>query len=424
MNHKNYYLINHNFDKNTSIAYSFFWAGFIIYTSCYTLMVSGMVSEKITYLQLIGVIIFLISSVFLISFKIQNSYLRFLFILYLGWSFYTISSGIHLNKADLFATMVDASSGIFLYLSPLIILFPKSPIYLKEVIKTSVILCVIYSLCCLLFLPELLVASETNGNTVLEYFSKYLALPAGFILLTIPYQKTDNQLSKILSNLWIIAVLTATILLAILNARRGLMFMLLNILLFTYLIYNYSYKTQLFSKFFPIYILFFVFAYISFISSDKDRGVFERLSQRITEDSRSDVEEYFYLDLNKKDWLVGKGIDGKYYCPTGATEDGYRSLIETDYLQIILKGGIVSLGILLFITIPAIFKGLFYSKNLLSKVAASWILLWGLALYPATVTTFSLNYLMVWICIGICYSKEIRQMPEKVMQQYFQYKII
>jgi len=120
---------------------------------------------------------------------------------------------------------------------------------------------------------------------------------------------------------------------------------------------------------------------------------------------------------------VGKGIDGIYWSPTGATEDGYRAVVETDYLQIILKGGMVSLGLLLLILVPAIFLGLFYSKNMLSKAAAVWILLWMFALFPATVATFSLNFLLVWISVGICYSKEIRNMPEEKVKELFHYKI-
>jgi len=127
--------------------------------------------------------------------------------------------------------------------------------------------------------------------------------------------------------------------------------------------------------------------------------------------------------MDKKDWIAGRGIDGQYYCPSGATEDGFRGVIESDYLQIILKGGMISLGLLLLITIPAIFKGFFNSKNILSKAAATWILLWLVALFPATVTTFSLNYIMVWISIGICYSKKIRNMDEDSVKEHFHYTL-
>ena len=227
-----------------------------------------------------------------------------------------------------------------------------------------------------------------------------------------------------MGKLWVLFIIILTFLLAAIRARRGLMFMSANILVFTYIIYNYAHKTNLFFKFFPLLVVFFVSVYAVSVFSEKSRsGAFSLITQRLNEDTRSDVVDYFYLDMSKKDWIAGKGIDGMYWCPTGATVDGYRAVIETDYLQIMLKGGMISLGLLFLIAIPAVFLGLFYSKNILSKAAAAWILLWILALFPATVTTFSLNYLLVWISIGICYSKEIRNMPEEKVKEHFQYKI-
>jgi len=109
--------------------------------------------------------------------------------------------------------------------------------------------------------------------------------------------------------------------------------------------------------------------------------------------------------------------------PPGIDESGdysgYRNGIETDYLNIILKGGSISLGLLLLIAIPAMFKGLMFSNNSLSKAAGFWILIWLLSLYPSTVTTFSMNYILVWISIGICYSPSYRGLSEETLKAYF-----
>ena len=387
------------------------------------LMISGVVSAKITYLQLLAVVIFMIPTIRLIRFKIENAYLRTLYIIYCGWMFYIVMRGFTFNRQYLFDSFVEAYSGIFLYLAPLILLFPKDLIYLKKVIKVILVLSIIFLLCAVIFRNALLTAESENGQTIVEYFTKIMSIPCGFILLTIVYNTDKRRWWTLLGKLYVLCIIILTFLLAVIRARRGLAFMAANILFFTYIIYNYSHRINLFFKVFPLLILFFVSAYSITVLSENNKGIFTKIAARLDEDSRSNVEEYFYLDLNKKEWLIGKGIDGMYYCPTGATEDGYRGVIETDYLEIILKGGIISLGLLLLITIPAVFLGLFYSKNILSKAAASWILLWMLALYPATVTTFSLNYLLVWISIGICYSKKIRNMPEEIVKELFQYKI-
>jgi hypothetical protein len=156
------------------------------------------------------------------------------------------------------------------------------------------------------------------------------------------------------------------------------------------------------------------------IYSENQRGIFSYISDRLNEgidDTRAGVEEDLFQDMEFKDWVIGKGINGSYYSPGLDGEDfrDYRTGIETDYLAIILKGGLINLGLLLLIAIPAIFKGLFYSRNILSKAAAIWILLYLLDLYPTPVTDFTLNYLLVWISIGICYSNTIRNISENKM---------
>jgi hypothetical protein len=88
-------------------------------------------------------------------------------------------------------------------------------------------------------------------------------------------------------------------------------------------------------------------------------------------------------------------------------------------LQIILRGGVISLILILMIAIPAIFLSFLNSKNLLSKAAGIWILFWLLYLYPATMEAFSLFYLTFWISIGICYSKYTRNLSDKSLVKIF-----
>lgn len=116
------------------------------------------------------------------------------------------------------------------------------------------------------------------------------------------------------------------------------------------------------------------------------------------------------------DWIIGKGINGQYFCPGVIVGEGtisvYRRGIETDFLNIILKGGIISLGLKLLIAIPAMFLGFLKSKNLLSKASAIWIMIYLVFLYPSTVTSFTLSYILLWISIGICYTKQVREMSD------------
>jgi hypothetical protein len=81
-------------------------------------------------------------------------------------------------------------------------------------------------------------------------------------------------------------------------------------------------------------------------------------------------------------------------------------------LQIILKGGLVSMVFILLIGVPAIIKGIFYSKNLLSKAAGIWIFWFLFNLFNSVGDAFILTYLLVWISIGICYEPGILKMTD------------
>jgi hypothetical protein len=412
MNNSQQYELDNSFTRRTSKALNQFWAGYVIYTTCYTLIISDVVPYKLTYLQLLGIVIFVIPLIHLIRLRIDNTYFKNIYIIYCCWLIFIIIRGFSFDKQSLFDTLTDETAGLFLYFVPLIILFPKDLRYLKKVVAVILILSGFYILYDIFFIKALLAYQSENGQTIIEYFSKNLGIPCGFILLTMIYH-TDKK------NIWALFVIVLIFLLAVIRARRGLMFMSSTILMSSYLIYIYTHRRNLFAKVFPIIIVFFLSVYAFNVYTDKSPGPFRFITERLKEDTRSEVEEYFYLDLNQKDWIIGKGINGSYYCPTGATPDGYRTGIETDYLNIILKGGIVSLVLLLLITIPAMILGLFYSKNILSKAAAIWIFLWLIELFPAPITTFSLNYLLVWISVGICYSKRVRNTPDDVIKESF-----
>jgi len=156
---------------------------------------------------------------------------------------------------------------------------------------------------------------------------------------------------------------------------------------------------------------------IIYVFTNGNVEIFDLLTERGTDDTRSGVENNFYKSMKGVDWIIGRGMLGEYYSPT--LDFNYRGTIETDYLNIILKGGYIQLGLILLILIPAIINGVFRSKNTLSKVAGIWIFIWILSTYPATVQVFTLYYVLVWISVGICYSPTIRNIPEEKLILYF-----
>jgi len=249
-----------------------------------------------------------------------------------------------------------------------------------------------------------------------EYFTQHLSLPLGFLLLTFIYRSSRKN--------WIaLIILGLSFLLAVIRARRGLIFMTFSMLLFSYLIYQYVNKTRVVNIILSGFLIILLGVAAIRVYDAHRKSTFSLITQRFSQRTRSEVEQYFFMDLKNKDWIAGKGINGQYFCPGVREGVGrvsiYRRVIETGYLQIILNGGIINLVLIVLIMIPAIVKGLFYSKNVLSKAASIWIIMFFLYIYPGTPTIFSINYMLVWISIGIAYSREIRELPEEELLRLF-----
>jgi hypothetical protein len=103
---------------------------------------------------------------------------------------------------------------------------------------------------------------------------------------------------------------------------------------------------------------------------------------------------------------------GEYYCPGVDPLKDTRFLIESGYLQTILKGGIISLVLFLMIAFPAIYLGILKSKNILSKASGTIVLLWLIDMFPWGMPAINIRYILVWTCIGICYSKAVRSLTD------------
>jgi hypothetical protein len=306
--------------------------------------------------------------------------------------------------------LFDPNSGLFLYLSPIVMLIPADSTFLKKTFQAIVVLCAVYLFYDLLFVRDLLFPVENmRSQAIFEYFTQQLSLAGGFILLTYIYHT-----KKV--NFFVLFTVAVTFILAVIRARRGLIFMTFSMFFFTYIIFQYFNKRKVIN----IILSLFLISILTFIAikiyNDNRKDTFGLITERIGQHTRTEVEQYFYRDMKPDDWLVGKGLNGEYFCPGVSEGVGritiYRKVVETGYLQVILNGGLVSVVLLLLIAIPAAIKGIFFSNNILSKAAGIWIFLFLLYMYPGTITKFSMHYMLVWISIAICYSVRIRKMSD------------
>jgi hypothetical protein len=403
-----------NSQEKSAVPLNIFWLGFLIYVLSNIIAQAVNVNYALFNLfQLIGIILFIPSTIFLIQIKIDNKYLGTLYAIFLLWNAVVIIRGIKLDYASMKVELFHPIIGVFPYLVPVVLLFPRSPVFIKKMFQVIILMGIIYIILCFAFIKDLLIKyNDIRSLGLSEAFTQDLALQSGFILFTTIYHSRKRKWFSLF-------VMIVAFLLAVIRARRGLMFLTFSILCFSYLFYQYVNKTKVIYIIISFFFIVLLSAAAVKIYTENRKDTFGLITERIGKETRSAVENYFYRDLKSKDWLIGKGINGQYFCP-GVTEgvgrmSVYRSVIETGYLQIILNGGIISLVLLLLIMIPAVVKGLFYSKNLLSKAAAAWIVLFFLYEYPGLPSIFSFNYVLVWISIGICYLEDIRQIPESEM---------
>lgn len=389
-----------------------FFIGFILYCIGFSLASSGVVYYILcSAIQIVGVMLFLPSAFKIIDLRIDNAYLRILFYIYLIYLVFIISRGFSVEYYTIRDLLIDGWFGLFIYFSPLVCLFPKKLDIFKKLIDSIKIFSILMLILFVVFSSFLIVNGGAEAIVMTEVFSRTLGIIAGFVLLTFPYHSwKTNTLS--------FTVVLSILLLATYQGRRGLMLYCALILLIAGFMYLGKGENRM--LLIVIFAMFFFSALLigsevlnksSFFSTVMDRGL---------EDTRSTVSDCFYEDMSDRDWLIGKGLMGQYFCPGIDWDETslYRKVIETGFLQVILKGGIVSLSLLLLIMVPAMILGIFFSKNLITKAFGLWIFIGLVNMYPSSVDTFTLNYLMMWIGVGVCYRSEIRNLNDATIMQY------
>jgi len=293
----------------------------------------------------------------------------------------------------------------FAYLVPLILLIPANIFFIRKMIDFFTYLGISLFLFFPLFASEIL---YTNMN-LSELTLWTLGTGCGFIVLTWSYHTKKRKIlafSVVLFSLFIATVM----------ARRNIMLTFGNYIVFSILIILFSSKLSIKLKI-SIIFLVLVSSFAGYYIFNTYQDIFfNKITDRIEDNTREGLYDIFMDDMSTNDLIFGKGFSGTYYAP-GIEEDiDNRDVVECGYLQTILNGGIINLSLFLLITIPAVYLGFFKSNNILSRSAGAIVLLWLIDMFPWGMASLNIRYVLLWICIGICYSKEIRYLSEKALQ--------
>jgi len=351
----------------------------------------------------------------------------FIFKLYYFWSLIIFFRGFLglIDFRDFMFYLIEYKFGpISFVILPAAVMFGTNIFFYKKLFKWVYAHAIAFIVMSFLFLLPILNSSfswdkiyENTGRV--ENLIKSLFLPASFGLLTISLQNRKIKIS-------ILIAFCLALIISVFFARRNLIFSVGLAVLLAAMHYTFSSVNNK-VKFLHIFTFTVFLGVLSFIITDYLSGdMFKFITLRMEEDiisSRDGVQMDMFKDFDDSplDYLWGRGGNGTYYTSDPELVElygGQRRSMETGYLAMILKGGLIYLLLHLLILVFAVYKGLFRSYNSLIKGAALFILIGILELGPAGCNRATLYSLMTWFCVGMCYNPKIRNLDNKSIKDF------
>lgn len=368
-------------------------------------------AKILTALILFSILVFVYSSFkLLIDYKFESNYFKFFLYVFLLYEFILIVRGWSFSYNDI-KDYMQTGYIFWPFIIPLFVFFDKRlstiGLLIKWIYFTGLFFLILY-----LIFPTLLF-NRVTAETVVS--STYVC---GFILLNARYLRNRKvTLSFVLILISLISLIYV--------ARRNGVVTISGFILAGYFINAWNKSRTIIYRIFPLIICCTVFLLLSLTTFTTNLS--SKLQQRITEDTRSGLFRVFFLEMS--DYMVfGKGMNGDYYFPMeervleDVTETAvvYRHIIENGYLQLLLTGGIVHIILFLLLLLPAAILGIFRSSNQFTMACGMLILLWVLDMLIYGLPRLSLHYILIWICVGICFKSSIRRMTNNEIETEFQ----
>lgn len=356
-------------------------------------------------IQSLALLLFIYYGFRISSYYFESSYFKVMFILLALWHVYVICNGLNLSYTNIKLYLFSEFT-FWPFIIPFAVFIPKNISIFKKIFNCFFYLGIVF-----LLLVVLLSSRFKSSFVIAEQLIWTFSIGCGFILLTWKYHTPVRRLLA----MFVVAV---ALVLATVLARRNIMLTEINFIVGAFLLFLFYYSNRKYSQKLVAFLVVAIVAASAYIVFEQKKDTdFKLIVHRASEDTREYVFDYFFDDLKHVMW-IGKGMNGTYFCPLSDPDNiadpiEYRDLIECGYLQIILKGGYINLGIFLLIAIPAAYLGIVKSKNGIAKACGVIVLLWLIDMIPYGLPSFSIRYLLVWFSIGVCYSKSFRNLSEE-----------
>ncbi len=336
---------------------------------------------------------------------------KFILTIFFVYEVVIMARGIPTNYTNI-KELLQLDYLFWVYLIPLFLFFDKSLLIMSYLMNAIYYLGIFFLLMCLVK-PSLITERSTA-----ELFIHPFAFGCGFLLLNARY------LPKAKVAVAFLAMATAVFSFILLARRNGIVSY--GGLMMAAFALNIRYLYS--SKVIKIFAVAAFVGAIALLSAESVPASFtKKLSNRLTEDSRSGIFDYFFSAM-KNNEVFGMGMQGQFYYPEGGgvDENGnergeslYRKGIENGYLQIYLNGGALYIILFLLVLLNAVFLGIFKSSNQLVQASAIVVFLWLVDMAIWGLPRLTLEYVLVWICAGICYTKSLRETSDEEITDFF-----
>lgn len=287
---------------------------------------------------------------------------------------------------------------MFMYSIPLFMICTLNESFIKKLFR------LIFFMCCLYFVALLAGRGLRESSTI-------LIEGVIILLMTLPYHKPSKKM------IVVVGCVLCIVFMMLAGRRNKVVFFGGGLMMAFFINITNSRSRKIESKigWFLLVValligLFFTSSYFSFF--------FERVSTGMS--SREVVLNYFFKDFNSSptDWITGRGMFGEFFSGVAnATDENtdMRDGIESGYLYLILKGGLIWVGLLTIFSLRAIYRGFFKSKNLLCKGFAMIVLLNLIDMVGFGIPTTSIKYIMVYISIAGCNTGWLRNCSDEYL---------
>lgn len=323
------------------------------------------------------------------------------------WNLINIGRSLYIETGQIKTLFGNINTSLALLL-PFLIVFSIKIANLKKInsyfftlIKIGIILFILF-----------FVFSGGSLNIVHITILNAFFLPVIFLITTFRFEKNSKKL----------IILIVTFLLSYVAYIYGSRTMIIRQLLLIigliplYLYRKFHFKWVLKGTFILILLPFILIQY----SINTGESAIQKYTSGVSSGSEmsQDTRTFLYLEVYEdlavnKQLLFGKGAGGTYYSNYFSKAEGdsdSRLTVEVGVLAILLKTGLIGVILYLLLIFASIFYAFFRSNNYYVVGIGLMLFIYVLLLFIENAISYSGNSLFIWFFIGVCLSKEIRNM--------------